>query len=191
MKAIETKYAGCRFRSRLEARWAVFFQTLHLEWHYEPEGFELPSGTRYLPDFFLPTVSLREHSKLGMWLEIKPIQPPQEEYNKISEFGAPHNKGPLLYLVDTHPDDRNVVMLVGSTPSIRSDSALYGHQQMGPWWDSYMAWMRCHWCGRVKIEFTDAGYNECHTCGGPTNEREPSLLEALDRAKSARFEFSR
>lgn len=43
IKAIETCYAGCRFRSRLEARWAVFFDALGLEWEYEPEGFELPA----------------------------------------------------------------------------------------------------------------------------------------------------
>jgi hypothetical protein len=36
---IETWYASCRFRSRLEARWAVFFDTLRLVWHYEPQGF--------------------------------------------------------------------------------------------------------------------------------------------------------
>lgn len=61
MKAIETHYAGCRFRSRLEARWAVFFDTLHIEWQYEPEGFELEHRLsqedgiiRYLPDFHLP-----------------------------------------------------------------------------------------------------------------------------------------
>lgn len=53
IKAIETRYAGCRFRSRLEARWAVFFDTLGIRWEYEPEGFELPSG-RYLPDFWFP-----------------------------------------------------------------------------------------------------------------------------------------
>jgi hypothetical protein len=50
IKAIETAYKGYRFRSRLEARWAVFFDALGIEWQYEPEGFELPSG-RYLPDF--------------------------------------------------------------------------------------------------------------------------------------------
>lgn len=49
-RAIETRYKGYRFRSRLEARWAVFFDALGLKWEYEPEGFELPSG-RYLPDF--------------------------------------------------------------------------------------------------------------------------------------------
>ena len=54
IKPIETNYKGCRFRSRLEARWAVFFDSIGIEWEYEPEGFELPDGTRYLPDFYLP-----------------------------------------------------------------------------------------------------------------------------------------
>lgn len=48
---IETCWRGYRFRSRVEARWAVFFETLGLPWEYEPEGFELSEGSRYLPDF--------------------------------------------------------------------------------------------------------------------------------------------
>lgn len=51
IKPIETIYNGYRFRSRLEARWAVFLDTLGVEYEYEPEGFELPNGKRYLPDF--------------------------------------------------------------------------------------------------------------------------------------------
>ena len=51
IKAIETVYNGYRFRSRLEARWAVFFDALGVEYEYEPEGFKLPSGKCYLPDF--------------------------------------------------------------------------------------------------------------------------------------------
>lgn len=63
IKAIETRYAGCRFRSRLEARWAVFFDTLGVEWEYESQGFEIPERifrkpTRYLPDFWLPTMNV-------------------------------------------------------------------------------------------------------------------------------------
>jgi hypothetical protein len=50
IKAIETRYKGYRFRSRLEARWAVFFDALELRWDYEPEGFETNAGN-YLPDF--------------------------------------------------------------------------------------------------------------------------------------------
>lgn len=51
IKPIETIYNSYRFRSRLEARWAVFFNALGVEFEYEPEGFVLPSGKYYLPDF--------------------------------------------------------------------------------------------------------------------------------------------
>ena len=37
IKAIETQYKGYRFRSRLEARYAVMFDALGFEWQYEPE----------------------------------------------------------------------------------------------------------------------------------------------------------
>lgn len=79
IKAIETRYKGFRFRSRLEARWAVFFDVAEIEWQYEPEGLILPSGRRYLPDFFLPT--------LGLWIEIKGSWPKREEIEKVFEVG--------------------------------------------------------------------------------------------------------
>ena len=78
MRAIETRYAGCHFRSRLEARWAVFLDALKIEWQYEPQGFELPSG-RYLPDFYLPygtapadwVATFMPHMHAPAWLEVK------------------------------------------------------------------------------------------------------------------------
>ena len=36
MKVMETRYKGCRFRSRLEARWAVFFDALGVRWGDDP-----------------------------------------------------------------------------------------------------------------------------------------------------------
>lgn len=39
IKSIETKYNGFRFRSRLEARWAIFFDMVGLKYEYEVEGF--------------------------------------------------------------------------------------------------------------------------------------------------------
>ena len=51
IKAIETRYKGYRFRSRLEARWAVYFNDLGVDWEYEPQGFQFDSGLQYLPDF--------------------------------------------------------------------------------------------------------------------------------------------
>ena len=56
VKAIETRYKRHYFRSRLEARWAVFFDSMGIQWEYEPEGFSLSNGVRYLPDFYLPQV---------------------------------------------------------------------------------------------------------------------------------------
>jgi hypothetical protein len=53
IKAIETKYKGYRFRSRTEARWAVFFDYAGLKWEYEKEGYDI-DGKWYLPDFYFP-----------------------------------------------------------------------------------------------------------------------------------------
>lgn len=77
IKAIETRYAGCRFRSRLEARWAVFFDHLRIPWEYEPQGFELPSGP-YLPDFWLPDTEV--------WVEIKGHKPTKRDTSKLIDL---------------------------------------------------------------------------------------------------------
>jgi hypothetical protein len=67
IKAIETKYKGYRFRSRLEARWAVFFDAMGFDWAYEPEGFVLSDCTHYLPDFKVITPQGEV-----IWYEVKP-----------------------------------------------------------------------------------------------------------------------
>lgn len=65
--AIETRAYGCKFRSRLEARWAVFMTTAGFNWEYEPEGAQLAAG-RYLCDFrvWVPD------GPGAVWLEVKP-----------------------------------------------------------------------------------------------------------------------
>jgi hypothetical protein len=63
---VDTKYKGVQMKSRLEARWAVFFDALGVSWQYEPELFTLPSG-RYLPDF-----RLQWPSGHALWAEVKP-----------------------------------------------------------------------------------------------------------------------
>lgn len=65
MKAIQTHYNGYHFRSRLEARWAVFFDALGVRYEYEPEGYELSNGLRYLPDFYLPEQDVFIEVKAG------------------------------------------------------------------------------------------------------------------------------
>ncbi len=74
-KPIETIHSGYRFRSRLEARWAVFFEHLGIPYEYEKEGYNL-GGLRYLPDFWLP--------KQDCWIEIKGKDPTREEEEKAN-----------------------------------------------------------------------------------------------------------
>lgn len=56
IKALDTYYDGKMFRSRLEARWAVFFDLCGVNYEYEPGGFDLGNGLKYLPDFLLHDV---------------------------------------------------------------------------------------------------------------------------------------
>lgn len=80
IKAIETQYKGYRFRSRLEARWAVFFDAVGLAWIYEPEGFDLGANGWYLPDFYFP--------EWGQWVEVKPSLPSSEEFGKMFSLSS-------------------------------------------------------------------------------------------------------
>lgn len=81
LKAIETLFKGYRFRSRLEARWACFFDAAGIRWEYEKEGFQLENGVLYLPDFWLP-----DHA---LWIEIKPSEDIGEsDKRKLIAFDA-------------------------------------------------------------------------------------------------------
>lgn len=87
--AIETRYAGCKFRSRLEARWAVAFDHLNLAWEYEPQGYLLRDREPhipYLPDFWLPT--------LNLWVEVKGADD-QMDRGLIGQAAVPETHGGL------------------------------------------------------------------------------------------------
>lgn len=88
IKAIETQYKGYRFRSRLEARWAVFFEKLGLKWEYEPEGFEVDGGVMYLPDFrvVMPCGFTR-------WYEIKPSNVLEDDKVSLFRKALPDSSG--------------------------------------------------------------------------------------------------
>ena len=88
IKAVETVYNGYRFRSRLEARWAVFFDALGVKYEYEPQGFELPSGKLYLPDFKVKCWGTRgviREEPFDLWIEVKGYMT-REDSERIKEF---------------------------------------------------------------------------------------------------------
>jgi len=76
--SIQTIYKDINFRSRLEARWALYFDLQSIKWEYEKEGFKFENGVCYLPDFWLPEVH--------MWAECKPENFTKEERMKVEEL---------------------------------------------------------------------------------------------------------
>lgn len=87
IKAIETRYNGYLFRSRLEARWAYAWDLLGMKYEYEKEGFDLGDDGYYLPDFWLPAYG---------WVEIKGQTPTIEECHKCARLAE---RGDFVYLL--------------------------------------------------------------------------------------------
>lgn len=91
MRPIETLYNGHRFRSRLEARWAVFFDALGVRYQYDLEAQDLPSGASYRPDFYL--------EELELYVEVGPLKRvPLADLKCIVEFAVDGDR-PLLLIV--------------------------------------------------------------------------------------------
>jgi hypothetical protein len=99
LKAIETTYNGYRFRSRLEARWACFYDALGIPYEYEKEGYDLGVFGFYLPDFWLP--------RFGGWIEIKGQKPTPEEAIKVQELAMQGGHASLI--VWGTPGEENAV----------------------------------------------------------------------------------
>jgi hypothetical protein len=169
--AIETVYSGYRFRSRLEARWAVAFDSIGHSWWYEHEGFELPSG-RYLPDFYLPG--------LQAWAEVKPVDLTKEELVKCAELVACTEK-PCILLIGT-PEPTNYYFLHGGPCDYYSRSCLLFNPVSG------IEIADCDLWWRPNRFYVCTGYDSGYDC-----PMERSLISTNEEpswaAKSARFEF--
>ncbi len=95
MQAIETWFDGYRFRSRTEARWAVFFKAAEIKFQYEPEGYVL-NGTRYLPDFYLP--------EEACWFEVKGQYPTAKEQEISQVLAVQTKKSAFIAIGEPRPD---------------------------------------------------------------------------------------
>lgn len=175
--AIPTRYRGCRFRSRLEARWAVFFDHLGIGWQYEPQGFHI-GGHSYLPDFLL---------ECGTWVEIKGHEDALDyQLMRVATLALPQmpavdERGPKLLILGQPPLTPGVPMpgdygWMGIDPDGRGGELLFGTYGFGQWSRHRRPW----WFGE-------------RTGDGPWlrpvfDEWEPDTRPAYDAANGARFE---
>lgn len=128
-RPIETEYAGIRYRSRLEARWALFFDAAGIDAQYEEQGFELSEGGEshlYLPDFRLPC---------GTYVEVK-ARTSDEEMRWLKVFsdqvGSIMLVGPIP-LVSTNCGDVSWMTLGTPWGDIRGGFGTY-LKNKSPWW---------------------------------------------------------
>lgn len=189
IKAIETRYAGCRFRSRLEARYAVFFDALDLRWDYEAEGYETPHGW-YLPDFVL-------HLPNGdVLFEVKPES--EAGWSNWDERWGGAAEATGLNLIVAYGIPRPGDLEPGQTSLPNGNYAFVDGHGGG---DISYAFCTCPWCGKVGIEFDGRGARVCgyeahglrpdlipfHADKGYSWD-DPRFVTAYTAARSARFE---
>lgn len=108
IKAIPTTYAGVRFRSRLEARWAAFFDLCGIKWEYEP--FDLDG---WAPDFLLRDLI----SAPVALVEVKPIDINVEGHYEILQRDCQK--------AFRHAND-HVVIVCGMAPDFEFEFTLHG-----------------------------------------------------------------
>lgn len=156
MKPIPTRYKGYNFRSRLEARWAVFFDSLGMEWEYEPEGFQLSDGSRYLPDFKVE----------GRYLEVKATR--EDDFSKAKQLAKDSDEWVICVAGNPSTITYPVAMPDGymSDVIISAPCNKYGPFYWATGLNGY--WQDWRHLGRIKEE---------------------PVLEAIEAARSARFEF--
>lgn len=176
IKPIPTFWNGRYFRSRAEARWAVFFDELWIGYEYEKEGYDLGNGIRYLPDFWL--------TELKFWVEVKAELPDDTAMAKASRLAS--NLGIPVYMAvepignvrpwppaGTRLSDYNY----GDDPP--QHIAFFGDNG-DSYQDNGYFWTLCPSCSRIGIEYQGRSHRLCRCTAGAGKEgREESRCEEL------------
>lgn len=174
---IETRYAGCRFRSRLEARWAVLLDTLGVRWDYEPEGYALNGGA-YLPDFRLPEVCASGGT--GVWFEVKPDEdlPDDPRWSSLCEGSG--SSVVVAYGLPRTEDRHDLLWTQSGRPHMK----IFTREGV----DFPFGVCACRACGLIGIEFSGfADRLVCDHAGGREFGDEARVSRAYVAARSKRF----
>lgn len=99
IKAIPAEYNGIQYKSRTEARWAIFFEISDIPARYEAEGYQTEAGW-YLPDF--------QMSATGepVFFEVKPALATEEEIVKCAALA--YGVGGSSVFIAMGPPDQGV-----------------------------------------------------------------------------------
>lgn len=187
VKPIETHYDGYKFRSRLEARWAVFFNALGIKFEYELEGYDLGNGLYYLPDFWLP--------EQDCWVEVKggitPLASVRDTLQQVSNPNqekcgrlAMRSKKPLYMVFECLPYK---VSADYSHIITRLEGANLYFSPINGYCEGQRALGFCKVCKGYRF----GTFGEwCDACDNKTESLNATLYNAYRKARQARFEHS-
>lgn len=179
MKAIDTLYDGHYFRSRTEARWAVFWKTLGLPFEYETEGYHLDSGkVMYLPDYFIPAWQT--------YVEIKGEAPSDDEIRKCELLHKESGRAVLLLYGQPYQDEYKALLFDDESiaQSYEENPRRYFEGTiLGCWRCDYLMFVSEDDFGGVLYFGLGHVTKEC--CSKNCVEREPVLTDALRDAFAA------
>lgn len=176
MKAIPTIYDGQEYRSRLEARWGVFFDKMNFPAYYEPFTIE-NNGFEYKPDFICFGVFT---ARLPVIFEIKPKQP-NSEY--------------LKYLSKIHDPSKSDILICVGNPNLIQPDGFWIRGIRGKVLETRIfngfGCIRCSECGRFTINtFAAIEHNFSHLeCGLNHNKETGFNDEASEYAENYRFDL--
>ena len=143
LQPIKTTFEGITYRSKLEARWAVFFKALNFSVEHEPFTIE-NNGLTWTPDFICFGGLVNPLGKSPL-IEIKPVRPNQDYIKHLQDIRDPDKSDILICVGDNpsleQPDGIWItnVVLRGET-SVRHNYAINGFKCL-----------RCPECGRYSI----------------------------------------
>ena len=186
--AIPTEYKGYRFRSRLEARWAVFFDACRVKWEYEPEGFALPNGQYYLPDFLLHGCDGRSPSDLYVEVKGKMTETDAEkirQFSGITDIDSDEFKNPILVVagIPDGDDIRDIECFCqewgyDGFPGVKHGPYPFNFETIDG--DYFVAHPGINKNGRFELFGDDSGYTFVRD--------DAATLRAFKLARQARFE---
>lgn len=210
IQAIETVYKGYHFRSRLEARWAVFFDTLGIEWEYEKEGYDLRGKLcGYQRDDEIFTIHAGKYAESP----VKELCLPNDASSLyLPDFWLPNvvtrenARGTWIEVKAIAPTWRewclawaleeataHPFLFAVGVPQLHTEGEFC---EAGALWeaggagDYNMSFMICNTCGDVSIHYPyESNYRGCNKgCGWHKSTDHPVIRKAVVAARSARFE---
>ncbi|KAL9645842.1 hypothetical protein ABK040_003574 [Willaertia magna] len=151
-------YNGYCFRSKLEMKWAKFFESCNLQYEYECRTFSISTQHTYTPDFYLPSINT--------WIEIKPTYPIEEERTKAQALAnilktrekSDHARVFILYGDVSAPFTKKFSSGAMAIEFYSNNNNNNGEESSSTTTTTFstlepLGWCQCEICGKISLQY--------------------------------------